>query len=263
MNPELARGASDLLCSLWRTGDVIAALPDDLRPQSRTDGYAIQACLESTDAVYGWKIAATSRAGQQHINVDGPIAGRILASRVLASGGTVPPGPNRMSVAEVEFAFRMGRDLPPRANTYAVDEVVDAVASLHVAIEIPDSRYVDFTQVGAPQLIADNACAHWFVAADAISAGWRSLDLSIERVTGRVIRDGGIVLEREGTGAEALGDPRVALAWLVNELSSAGIVLCKDQMVTTGTCVKPLEIRPGDQVIAEVGSLGRATVTIG
>ena len=32
-----------------------------------------------------------------------------------------------------------------------------AVATLHPAIEVPDSRYDDFTRVGAPQLIADNA----------------------------------------------------------------------------------------------------------
>ena len=38
-----------------------------------------------------------------------------------------------------------------------------AVAALHLGIEIPNSRYLDFTAVGAPQLIADNACADQFV----------------------------------------------------------------------------------------------------
>ena len=41
-----------------------------------------------------------------------------------------------------------------------MDEVLAAVATLHPAIEVPDSRFDDFTIVGAPQLIADNACAH-------------------------------------------------------------------------------------------------------
>ncbi len=70
-----------------------------------------------------------------------------------------------MRVAEVEFAFTMGTDLPPRDVPYRLDEVMAAVASLHPAIEIPDSRYRSFTEVGAPQLIADNACAHQFVLA--------------------------------------------------------------------------------------------------
>ena len=68
-----------------------------------------------------------------------------------------------MRVAEAEFAFRMGVDLPPRPQPYSVDEVLAAVATLHPAIEVPDSRFDDFTIVGAPQLIADNACAHLFV----------------------------------------------------------------------------------------------------
>ena len=265
MNAESIRAASDLLHDLWMRGAVVAALPSELRPSTRGDAYAIQALLETRDPapLYGWKIAATSEAGQRHIGIDAPIAGRILASRSIASGGVVPPGPNRMSVAEVEFAFRMGRDLPPRAEPYGADEVVDAAASLHVAIEIPDSRYEDFARVGAPQLIADNACAHWLAVAGATTANWRSLDLSAHCVIGQVVREGHVVLERSGAGANALGDPRVALAWLANELSSHGIVLRRGQVVTTGTCVQPLEMKSGDTVIADLGIVGRAAVTIG
>src|SRR4029453_12783000 len=136
--------------------------------------------------LYGWKIAATSAAGQAHIAVDGPLAGRLLRGRVVANGGTVPAGPNRMAVAEIEFAFRMRRDLPPRDAPYSVDEVIDAVGSVHAAIEIPDSRDEDFTRVGAPQLIADDACAHYFVAAEATRSEWRSIDFAAYRAVGRV-----------------------------------------------------------------------------
>src|SRR5687768_1230489 len=157
MNARELRVASDLLHDAWRHGKVIEALPESCRPRTREEGYAIQAILEthSEAPVQGWKIAATSAAGQAHIAVDGPLAGRLLAERVLPNGGVVPKGPNRMAVAEVEFAFRMGRDLSPQTARYAVDDVLDAVASVHAAIEIPDSRYEDFTRVGAPQLIAD------------------------------------------------------------------------------------------------------------
>ena len=75
------------------------------------------------------------------------------------SGATVPLDGNIMMVAEAEFAFRFARALPKRANPYTQDEVLDAVESLHPAIEVPDSRYNDFVTVGAPQLIADTACA--------------------------------------------------------------------------------------------------------
>ncbi len=107
--------------------------------------------------LFGWKIAATSLAGQKHINVDGPMAGRLLAEKAVEVGGVVSLATSKMRVAEIEFAFRFGRQLPPRPSPYEIAEVMDAVASLHPAIEIPDSRYDDFCAVGAPQLIADNA----------------------------------------------------------------------------------------------------------
>jgi 2-keto-4-pentenoate hydratase len=167
-----------------------------------------------------------------------------------------------MKVAEAEFAFRMGRDLPPRPEPYSVEEVLDAVATLHPAIEVPDSRFDDFTVVGAPQLIADNACAHQFVLGPAATADWRALDLVEHRVTGIVgppVMGGQPGLTREGKGANVLGDPRVALAWLANELSSLRITLRAGQVVTTGTCLVPLPIQPGEQITVDFGVLGGVT----
>ena len=54
-------------------------------------------------------IAATSRVGQQHIGVDGPIAGCLLADRVATDASAESPVSfrlqnNVMRVAEAEFA---------------------------------------------------------------------------------------------------------------------------------------------------------------
>jgi 2-keto-4-pentenoate hydratase len=260
------QAASDLLWEYWHDGKRLAALPESLRPATRGDGYAIQACLEArSDApLFGWKIAATSIAGQKHINVDGPLAGRLLREKAFASGADLPFGANHMRVAEAEFAFRMGRDLPPRDEPYRVEDVLQAVATLHPAIEIPDSRYDDFTSVGAPQLIADNACAHLFVLGAAAPGNWRDVDLVGHRVTGTVTHAArtDVPLTREGVGANVLGDPRIALAWLVNELSGLGIALKAGQVVTTGTCLTPLPIAPGDHVTADFGQFGTVAVRI-
>ncbi len=255
MDITQARAASELLVRHWRNGTVADALPAALCPAGRAEGYLVQQQLETVSAqpLTGWKIAATSAAGQAHIGVDGPLAGRLLAEMVHADGATLPFGGNRMRVAEAEFAFRIGRDLPPRAAPYSVSEVLDAVATLHPAIEVPDSRFADFSRVGAAQLIADNACGHQFVLGPAAPAAWRDLDLAAHRVVSRV----GTRLEREGCGANVLGDPRLALAWLANELSRYGMTLAAGQIVTTGTCLVPLEIGPGDEVSAAFGALGR------
>ena len=251
---SVSRGAADLIWRLWQTGEVVDALPDAMRPSTRAEGYAIQAALDqrTTQPLFGWKIAATSAAGQAHIGVDGPLAGRLLAERVVADGGTLALGPNRMRVAEPEFAFRMGRDLAPRATPYTVDEVLAAVGGLHPAIEVPDSRYADFATVGAPQLIADNACAHHFVLGPAATADWCAIDLVDHQVSGVVAGK----LTRTGSGANVLDDPRLALTWLANELSGLGITLTSGQVVTTGTCLQPLEVEAGDAVEADFGILG-------
>ncbi|WP_257167589.1 2-keto-4-pentenoate hydratase [Bradyrhizobium sp. SRS-191] len=250
-------GASAILRSHWRQGSKFSELPPELRPRDRAEGYAIQAELErhSDKPLFGWKIAATSEAGQRHINVAGPMAGRILAETVLPPGGTASMAGNAMRVAEPEFAFRLGVDLPPRPTPYDVGEVLAAVATLHPAIEIPDSRFADFVSAGEAQLIADNACAHLFVLGEPATADWRSRDLVEERP--RITLRGETFI---GHGRNVLGDPRVALAWLVNELSALGITTQAGQVVTTGTCHPPLPIASGDVMDADFGDLGRVSV---
>src|SRR6266571_3436842 len=154
--------ASQTLHGHWRAGTKLDALDAWMRPQDRVEAYAIQAAIErySTTHLFGWKIAATSEAGQKHINVDGPMAGRILSETIIPDGGTASMAGNEMRVAEPEFAFRMRADLPPRPSAYTVDDVLAAVDTLHPAIEIPDSRFADVVNAGEAQIIADNACAH-------------------------------------------------------------------------------------------------------
>ncbi len=261
MTNEQLEAASETLWNLWLRGERIGALPDAMRPSTREQGYAVQARLEqrSGSPIVGWKIAATSKAGQAHIAVDGPLAGRLLSERVVESGAQLPFGNNHMRVAEAEFAFRLGVDMPPRGRGYSVADVLAGVAALHPAIEVPDSRYEDFTVVGAAQLIADNACAHQFVLGPQAPESWRSIDLAAHCVVGRVAGR----LDREGIGANVLGDPREALAWLVNELSQLNITLRAGQVVTTGTCLVPLPIAPGDRVACDFGELGAVAVSFG
>lgn len=249
----------------WQAGTALDHLPMPLQPTTRAQGHAVQACLPEASgrAVLGWKIAATSQAGQAHINVGGPLPGRLLSGQVLAAGTPVPASGNRMRVAEPEMAFRFGQALAPRASAYRMDEVMAAVDSLHPSIEIPNSRFADFTAAGEAQLIADNACAHHFILGPASTTDWRALDLSQHPVHATVTRPDGRTWQRSGSGAAVLGDPRLALTWLVNALSELGVSLQPGQFVTTGTCMAPLAIEPGDQVLADFGDLGQLSMHFG
>jgi 2-keto-4-pentenoate hydratase len=257
LDQDQITAASRTLRNHWSAGTKIGDLDASHRPRDRAEGYAIQAALEHSSAakLYGWKIAATSAAGQKHINVDGPMAGRILAETVITDGGTASMAGNEMRVAEPEFAFRMASDLPPRSSPYTVQEVLDAVASLHPAIEIPDSRFSDFVSAGAAQIIADNACAHLFVLGAPATSNWRSLDLVEEKP---VIQLRGKTFV--GHGKNVLGDPLLALTWLANELRQLGVTLRAGQIVTTGTCHPPLPIQSGDVMGADFGVIGRVSV---
>jgi len=245
---------------LWRTRierKRIEALPDHLRPRSLAEGYAIQDAMVATAAqpVSGWKIAATSKAGQEHIGITEPLAGRLFKNFVLEDGARLPAAPLHMAVIEAEFAFRMGRDLAPRDTAYEQTEVCDAVAALYLAIEVPDARFERFAEIGPAQIVADDAFASWFLLGPEVR-DWRQLDLSTQRV--RATKNG--ALAAEGVGANALGDPRIALTWLANHLARRGIGLKAGDIVTTGTCITPAAIGPGDRMVAEFIGLGRVTV---
>ena len=255
MKNDAIDSAANIIWSAWSANRRIEELPIECRPTTRTDGYRVQArvALLSAQRTFGWKIAATSEAGQKHIGVDGPLAGRLLEKRVFMSGADVPLGNNVMNVVEAEFAFRMARDLPPRKIPYAKDEVIAAVESMHPAIEIPDSRYSEFVRVGAPQLIADNACASYFVLGSLIDVDWRRHNLALHAVTAYV--NG--ALAREGRGENVLGDPRIALTWIANELSLLGDMLRSGETITTGTCIVPASVSAGDRVVADFGVFGK------
>src|ERR1700737_2983621 len=216
--------ASETLRDHWRAGTKLRGLEASLRPRDRAEGYAIQGRIEnySDGRLFGWKIAATSEAGQKHINVDGPMAGRILPEPVIPDGGPASMAGNAMRVAEPEFAFRMHADLPPRLSPYTVREVLDAVDTLHPAIEIPDSRFADFVEEKPV------------------------ITLRGQRFTGH--------------GKNVLGDPLIALTWLANELRQLGVTLRAGQVVTTGTCPPPLPIQSGEVFDADFGLIGRVSV---
>ncbi len=257
LDDDKIAAAAKTLSDHWRDGTKLEYLDASIRPKDRAEGYAIQAGLarHSPGKLFGWKIAATSEAGQKHINVSGPLAGRIFAEQVIADGGTASMKGNEMRVGEAEFAFRFARELPPRAGPYSVEDVLEAVGTLHPAIEIPDSRFSHFVRAGEAQLIADDACAHLFVLGQATGADWRARDLIEERPV--------VTLRGEqyvGHGKNVLGDPRVALAWCVNELRALGITLHAGEVITTGTCCTPLPIQAGDVFAADFGVLGNVSV---
>jgi 2-keto-4-pentenoate hydratase len=254
MDPERASQAAEIIWQAWRQGRRIDSLPDSCRPDTIEEGYDVQQALaaHTGEPVLGWKIAATSAAGQAHLDVSAPFGGRLYECFCYTGGAVLPADGLHMRVVEAEFAFRLADDLPPRGHDYDVDEVLARVDALHLAVEIPDSRFENFAAVGAPQLVAENACAGLFVLGDVVPA-WRALDLAAQPVSLSV--NGAVA--GQGVGANVLGDPRLALTWLANDRIARDEPLRAEQIVTTGTCLQPVAIGAGDEVVADFGALGR------
>lgn len=241
--PSAADEVAEILWSAWRSGERLTALPDRIRPSSMAEGWAAQQRLGGlAGPSYGWKIAATSSAGQAHIGVDGPLPGALFERFRYEPGSVLPSGDLHMRVAEAEFAFVIGRDVPAGASAA---EVAGAVAALHLAVEVPDSRFRDFAAVGGPSLLADAACAGYFVLGPAVP-DWRGTDLAARRTAIEINGE----TAATGRGDAVLGSPAAALAWMAADLDRLGQGLRAGQVVTTGTTTVPPTIGPGDEVRA-------------
>lgn len=228
-------------------------LPESCRPATIADGYRIQDAVAAALGVpaLGWKIACTSDEACRILGADGPFAGYLFESVVVDSPAEVSAGAFHMPGLEGEFAFRLGDDLPAIGAPYAIEDMANAVDCLHPAIEIVDSRYTEWTEVGAPSLAADNAVAGALVLGPAVT-GWQSGDLAACEVA--LSLNG--AHHRTGTGAEVLGHPLAALAWLANDRVAHGGGLKAGEVVTTGTCTGIVYVGAGDSARADFGDFG-------
>lgn len=242
---DRADQAAALLWRAWQQGNTIGHLPYACRPSSMEEGHAIQAHLATRiGSRFGWKIAATSVAGQRHIAVNRPLAGRLFSRYVIDDGSRVSVSANHMHmlVAEAEFAFRVG------AGGVLADE-------LYLAIELPDSRFDRFEAAGGPQLVADDACGSRFVLGPAVP-GWRDVDLVAQGVVVKVNGEEAAT----GVGGNVLTGPLAALEWLAGELPRYGEALWPGDIVTTGVAALPVPVGGGDHVVAEFPSLGSVSI---
>jgi 2-keto-4-pentenoate hydratase len=249
--------SSELLAQARINHQRLPELPAAIRPGNPADAYLVQDALirhllaHYGGNVIGYKVACTNVTAQRQLNVDAPFCGRLLSAFFFDSPAQVDASKFFMRVVEAEFAFEMARDLPPTAAQRSRDEIAAAVKGVVPAIEIVDSRFDDWTTMGAPSLIADNACnAAWVKGA--LVTDWQSLNLAAQTV--RVTVNGRVL--REGSGCNVLGHPLNALEWLVNSLSARALGLQAGQYVTTGVTTEVYMGERGDRITADFGPVG-------
>lgn len=258
LSPSAIDRAAQILNEARRTRALLQGLPDDVRPATLSEGYAIQDRVRATwgDSIAGWKTGATAAAVQARFGTDQPFSGPFYTKTVHASPASIPADAQHHRAIESEFAFRFGETLDARASGYSREDVVEALDALVPAIEIVGPRFTDLLFGRVPTAIADNGLNAAFVFGAPIN-DWRRYDLPAHAVTLRV-NDAAVA---EGTGANVLGDPIEALLWTVNHLSSRGITVEAGQIFSTGTATGIVFLQPGDTATADFGPLGQVSLT--
>ncbi len=225
-------------------------------PGAFWESFAIQAAAArlSGAPVPGWKVGNITQEQRDKSGIPSVTHAPLLAPWTMPSPGNFAFAKLRVPKLECEFAFALSRDLPARAAPYSRDEVADAVAALHPAIEIVDTR---LPAPPAPlDALADFMMSGGFVYGPAV-ADWRKLDLGAAKMT--LLRDGRPVVE--GSGAAILGDPFAALVILANS-PPPWAMLTAGQVVTTGSCIVPYAPDAPGRYVGDFGALGTVAVDL-
>lgn len=252
---QLARS----LAEAWRVCRTIPLPAAEAAPRSRADAFAIQDRMAEIlgERVVGWKVGAAVRAVQVLEGHDGPITGRLFATRLYQSPAEVPAAMFDGYKIECEFAFRFRHDVPARPRPYTRAELEPQLV-LHPGLELAGTRYAigaDSRRFTTHDAIADNGTGGAYVVAGGIQ-DWRGIDLAALPIDARI--DGGAPIDTYK--GEFRRDPVDILVEAVNGLCERGIGLAAGDLLSTGSLTTPTPLRAGQTYVARFGELQKLSV---
>jgi 2-keto-4-pentenoate hydratase len=207
--------------------------------------------LQNGEGLLGVKLGFTSRVKREALGIHEPIYGRLTSGMLHVAGEPLPLQALIRPRAEPEIAFLIGKQLDGPVTAVAVIAATDAVVA---AVEIMDSRYRERFRL--PDSVADNAGAAHVVLG---SRPRRPSELEDLALIGCVFRSRGEVIGTAAGGA-VMGDPAVAVAWLVNSLAARGEHLAAGSVVLSGGLTTSVPLVGGDSLAAEFDGLGSVEV---
>jgi len=212
--------------------------------RSVEEAYLVQSELQKLHAktrgrIAGRKIALASKAMQQMVGMDRPIAAAMFADDVVMSPATIRAGDFVRLGLEFELAVELNADIPPQATAHSARTAQGFVASVRPAFELIEDRKADYAALDPHTIIADNGWCGGVVLGTPL-ANWAELDLGDIPST---VSQAGEPDEETNTGA---ADPLASLAWVLNHFSERGITLSKGEHIITGSAVRTRFPVPGD-----------------
>ncbi|HJS03211.1 MAG TPA: 2-oxopent-4-enoate hydratase [Variovorax sp.] len=216
-----------------------------LQPVSLREAYAIQdATLVAIGPVGGWKVGARG-PGQE------PTCAPLPAAGLLPDGALLQGPAWRLRGIEVEVAFQLGADLPPRPAPYTLGDLRFAIESVLPVIEVVETRLADWLGAGAQAQLADLLSHGALVTGQRqpFEPGW----FDLERTEAVLRFDEQIVAHT--VGEHPCPDAGALLVWLANHCSARGAGLKAGQVLTSGSCTGLLFASQGTAVRVEVDGL--------
>ena len=255
--------AATRLFEAERSRTQIRLLSLDFPDATMDDAYAVQAALvklkiASGSAPKGWKIGLTSKAMQSALGIAIPDSGILFDDMFFSSGDTVPAGRFIQPRVEAEIAFVLRA--PLSGPDVSVDDVLDATDYITPSLEILDTR-IERVDRGTGRIrtffdtISDNAANAGVVVGGRKT---RARDIDLRWIGAIVSRNGEI--EETGLGAGVLDHPARGIAWLANRLHHCGMAIAAGEFVLSGSFIRPIECRPGDDVVGDFGCSGKISV---
>jgi len=247
---DRARRAARVLLKARQSGVRLHALPDDVRPTTSAEAYAIQdVVIQEIGAIGGWKVGAKSPSAE-------PNCAPLPAALILRSPQLFAAKTFALNGVEAELAFTVARDLPRRSAPYHEAEMPAAMASMHPAIEVVDSRFLDLANTDALSLLADFQSHGALVLGTGIGLPHSfAFDEQMVRLDSEGVR----VIEAKGSNAA--GNLARLLAWLANHAAARSRGLRRGDVITTGSWTGLRFCSPGTRVHADFPSIG--TVEVG
>ncbi len=226
-------------------------------PLSIEEAYAVQAeavglRLERGEKRLGVKLGFTSRAKMAQMGVRDLIRGRLTDQMLVADGGSIDLAAYIHPRVEPEMAFLLKR---PLAGNVTLAEAMSAVEAVAPALEIIDSRYLDF-KFSLADVIADNCSGAGFVV-----GAWRAPHFDYSNL-GLVMEFNGLPVQI-GSTAAILGHPARSLVEAARLAAAAGDSLEAGWIVMAGAATVAEDLRPGLHAQCSMESLGSVSFSVG
>ncbi|TEW54147.1 hydratase [Psychromonas sp. RZ22] len=222
------------------------ALPADCRPANLDDALAIQvATVEASGkSIAGWKCLVP-------LNPEQMVVGPVLEGTVQQGAECLVKSTEAgKTLIEPEIAFVLGADLPAREDAYTNEEIDNAIASTHMALELLQRRYAPNDDLTFFDKLADCLLNQGIFVGPEITKA-QAYDAATIKLS---------INGESYDGKHPNLSAHTPVYWLINFMRERGVSFKKGQTIITGSYAGAIEVVAQATEI-EYEGLGKYQVT--